>query len=156
MPRPSIARRIPWLIAVTVLAASGCAHRPVTSSEARRWTQAQQLVLVTSADWNTDHGTLRRFERDGAGWRIVGDAQPVTIGRAGSAWGLGLNDARDDGPVKREGDGRSPAVAKKLAGSPALFAILASRRRSGRSPTRAGSLRSRLSTWQVRWMVSSI
>ena len=109
MPPPSIAKRIPWLVAVTVLAASGCAHRPVTSSEADRWTQAQQLVLVTSADWNTDHGTLRRFERDGAGWRAIGDAQPVTIGRAGSAWGLGLNDARDDGPVKREGDGRSPA-----------------------------------------------
>ena len=94
MPRPSIARRIPWLIAVTVLAASGCAHRPVASSEATRWTQAQQMVLVTSADWNADHGTLRRFERDGAGWRSVGDAQPVTIGRTGSAWGLGLNDAR--------------------------------------------------------------
>ena len=67
------------------------------------------MVLVTTADWNTNHGTLRRFERDAAGWRAVGDAQPVTIGRAGSAWGLGLNDARSDGPVKREGDGRSPA-----------------------------------------------
>src|SRR6476619_2326232 len=109
MPRTAIARRIPWLLALTVLAASGCAHRPQASSEAARWTQAQQMVLVTSADWNANHGSLRRFERDGAGWRAVGEAQPVTIGHAGSAWGLGLHNARDDGPVKREGDGRSPA-----------------------------------------------
>ena len=38
----------------------------------------------------------------------VGEPTPVTIGRAGSAWGLGLHPAQR-GPQKREGDGRAPA-----------------------------------------------
>ena len=46
------------------------------------------------------------------GWRKVGTAAPVMIGRAGAAWGLGLHDAQpgtQPGPTKREGDGRAPA-----------------------------------------------
>jgi L,D-peptidoglycan transpeptidase YkuD (ErfK/YbiS/YcfS/YnhG family) len=73
---------------------------------------ARQLVLVTTADWDANQGTLRRFERASAAavWREVG-AFDVSIGRAGSAWGAGLLAADDigDGPRKREGDGRSPA-----------------------------------------------
>ena len=86
---------------------AGCAHAP--SREATRWTHAGQLVLVTIDGWDDTHGTLRRYARAGGGWRAVGDAQPVVIGRAGAAWGLGLNDRPDAGPQKREGDGRSPA-----------------------------------------------
>jgi L,D-peptidoglycan transpeptidase YkuD (ErfK/YbiS/YcfS/YnhG family) len=33
----------------------------------------------------------------------------VTIGRSGAGWGLGLNATRSEGPVKHEGDSRSPA-----------------------------------------------
>ena len=73
------------------------------------WHNARQLVVVTTADWNVDHGTLRRFERDGGTWHAVGEPQPVLIGRSGSAWGIGLHPPPSDGPVKREGDGRSPA-----------------------------------------------
>lgn len=73
---------------------------------------AQQLVLVTTAGWDADRGTLRRYERfgDPAVWREVA-AFEVSIGRKGSAWGSGLHDAGDEGegPRKREGDGRSPA-----------------------------------------------
>ncbi|HVR82106.1 MAG TPA: hypothetical protein VHF02_08490 [Luteimonas sp.] len=75
-----------------------------------RWQHARQLVLVTIADWNADHGTLRSYSRsDGGEWHSAGPATAVVIGRAGSAWGIGLHDPRSDGPVKREGDGRSPA-----------------------------------------------
>jgi L,D-peptidoglycan transpeptidase YkuD (ErfK/YbiS/YcfS/YnhG family) len=70
---------------------------------------AGQVVLVTSPDWNTPTGTLRTFERTEAGWREVGQARPVTIGRAGSAWGIGLHIPQTVGPRKQEGDGRSPA-----------------------------------------------
>jgi len=73
------------------------------------WQDARQMIVVTTADWNADHGTLRSYERDGDGWREVRAATPVTVGKAGAAWGLGLNAAPGDGPRKREGDNRSPA-----------------------------------------------
>lgn len=73
---------------------------------------ARQLVLVTTAGWDADQGTLRRYERpdDATAWHEVA-AFEVGIGRHGSAWGTGLHAAadQDDGPRKREGDGRSPA-----------------------------------------------
>ncbi|MGH9160095.1 MAG: L,D-transpeptidase family protein [Vicinamibacteraceae bacterium] len=72
------------------------------------WNDARQLVLVTTADWDADHGVMRTFIRTKSGWRPAAAAVPVTIGRSGSAWGLGLHPKRP-GPVKREGDGRSPA-----------------------------------------------
>jgi L,D-peptidoglycan transpeptidase YkuD (ErfK/YbiS/YcfS/YnhG family) len=73
------------------------------------WHASRQLVLVTTANWNVDHGTLRTFERVGDGWREVQAAVPVTIGKNGAGWGLGLNVPQSSGPVKREGDNRSPA-----------------------------------------------
>jgi len=67
------------------------------------------MVLVITPDWNTDHGVLRAFERSGHGWKPVIDAQDVTVGHAGSAWGIGLNAPQADGPQKKEGDGRAAA-----------------------------------------------
>jgi L,D-peptidoglycan transpeptidase YkuD (ErfK/YbiS/YcfS/YnhG family) len=87
-----------------------CAHRTTPASgEATRWSNATQLILVTTPDWNAPAGTLRAFERAGGQWKQIGNTTPVTIGRTGAAWGLGLNDVPADGPRKREGDGRSPA-----------------------------------------------
>jgi len=101
-------RRIAALLLALPLAA--CAHRTaLPSADAEHWAKAQQLVLVTSADWDATGGELRRFERESDGWKQVGDAVPVTLGRNGSGWGLGLNPQRGDGPVKREGDGKAPA-----------------------------------------------
>ena len=100
-------RRIALLAALCVLAA--CAHRQAMSPSQMPWHSARQLVVVTTADWNVDHGTLARFERDGATWHVVGTPQPVLIGRSGSAWGIGLHPQPSNGPMKREGDGRSPA-----------------------------------------------
>lgn len=70
-----------------------------------------QLILVIAPDWDSDHGRLQAFERDGSGtgWAAHGDAFAVVLGRAGSAWGIGLHPAMSGGPIKREGDGRSPA-----------------------------------------------
>ena len=74
------------------------------------WDNAKQLVLVITPDWDTDAGTLQRFERDAAGqWQAVTTATDVAIGRKGSAWGIGLHETQKDGPQKQEGDGRSPA-----------------------------------------------
>ena len=93
-------------LALSVLA--GCAHRGDATGEAARWQQSRQLVLVTTPDWNSNHGTLRTYERIAGEWRQVDAAAPVRIGRAGAAWGLGLHPAQP-GMQKREGDGRAPA-----------------------------------------------
>ncbi|AKC88344.1 L,D-transpeptidase family protein [Pseudoxanthomonas suwonensis] len=73
---------------------------------------ARQLVVVTTAGWDEHQGRLHRLERAGetAVWREV-DAFDVSLGRNGSAWGVGLHPQTDQGqgPRKREGDGRSPA-----------------------------------------------
>ena len=100
-------RRVAALLLTTLLAA--CAHAPPASTTSTAWSNAGQLVLVTTADWDATTGELRRFERDGSGWREVGEAAQISVGRTGTAWGIGLNEARSDGPVKREGDGKAPA-----------------------------------------------
>lgn len=104
-------RALGWLLAAASLAAlAGCMHPGMTTaSGSTSWRDARQLVLVTVPDWDADHGTLRAYERGTSGWRSVGEPSPVVIGRAGAGWGLGLHAAQIDGPVKREGDGRSPA-----------------------------------------------
>jgi L,D-peptidoglycan transpeptidase YkuD (ErfK/YbiS/YcfS/YnhG family) len=87
-------------LSTSVPAASSAADLP--------WSDARQLVLVTTSDWNADHGVLQTFAMSEGGWQPAADAIPVTIGREGSAWGIGLHPAQP-GPQKREGDGRSPA-----------------------------------------------
>ena len=72
------------------------------------WSTAQQMILVITPDWNSQHAVLQTFERTGLGWRSTRAGTPVVIGKSGSAWGLGLHPAQH-GPSKREGDGRSPA-----------------------------------------------
>ena len=77
---------------------------------------ARQLILVTADGWDTTTGTLRRYVRSAAGrpWVAEGDALPVVLGRTGMAWGVGQGGAPAGAPVKREGDGRSPAGAYAL------------------------------------------
>src|SRR5690606_38173155 len=100
-------RSVAALLLTTMLAA--CAHAPAATTAAAAWSDSRQMVLVTTVDWNATTGELRRFERDGAHWREVGEAAPISVGRTGTAWGIGLHPARADGPVKREGDGKAPA-----------------------------------------------
>jgi L,D-peptidoglycan transpeptidase YkuD (ErfK/YbiS/YcfS/YnhG family) len=103
-----MAFRFTAFVFVLIALLAGCAHAP--THESTRWAHASQLVLVTIDGWDATHGTLRRYERvAGRTWQPVGSTQPVVIGRTGAAWGLGLNDPVVSGPIKREGDGRSPA-----------------------------------------------
>jgi L,D-peptidoglycan transpeptidase YkuD (ErfK/YbiS/YcfS/YnhG family) len=111
------------VLALATLGATACAHAPaphapvvhagaVADADAMRWSQSRQMVVVTTPDWDATKGELHRFERneDGA-WQAAGATLPVVIGRTGAAWGTGLHEvpADDGGPVKHEGDGRSPA-----------------------------------------------
>jgi len=72
-----------------------------------------QLVTVVTDDWNQFRAKLRRYERlPGQGWKPVGAPTDVVLGREGYGWGRGLHGGGAPGragPIKREGDGRSPA-----------------------------------------------
>ena len=97
-------------IALAAIALVGCAGLRTALSTDAAWHDATQMVVVTTAGWDANTGMLRMLTRDGRGtWEQAGDAAPVTIGRSGSGWGLGLHPAQQGGPAKREGDGRSPA-----------------------------------------------
>ncbi len=77
---------------------------------------SRQLVVVTTPTWEATAGTLRRYERNGTGWRSVGEAVDVVVGRSGLGWGRGLHGPPPEGePVKEEGDGRAPAGAFRLS-----------------------------------------
>jgi len=69
----------------------------------------RQLVVVTTADWNAVDGTMRQYENEGGGWKKVGADVPVVVGRTGMAWGKGERAVSAPGPIKKEGDGKSPA-----------------------------------------------
>jgi len=97
------------IVGLALVVLAGCASSPDRPGDAAAWKDARQLVLVVTDDWNTDHGRLRAYERHGDAWQPEADAAPVTVGRAGAAWGVGLHAPRSDGPVKHEGDGRSAA-----------------------------------------------
>jgi D-alanyl-D-alanine dipeptidase len=72
-----------------------------------------QLVTAITADWDAVGAELRLWTRDGAGWKQIGDAWRGVVGRSGTSWGSGLHGrgapAGRAGPIKREGDGKSPA-----------------------------------------------
>ena len=89
---------------------SGVARYPVAS--------ASQLVVVTAPGWDSTEGQMQRFERDGVAWRRVGSAEAIRLGRSGLDWGYGRHAMpQPAGPVKREGDGRSPAGVFDLPGA---------------------------------------
>jgi L,D-peptidoglycan transpeptidase YkuD (ErfK/YbiS/YcfS/YnhG family) len=79
------------------------------------WSDARQLVLVVTPEADATAGQLRAFERErgDAPWTPVGEAFPITVGRSGLAWGLGLHPPQP-GLAKREGDGRAPAGAFRI------------------------------------------
>lgn len=96
-----------------LLALAGCHAVQLRSTAVTApWSGSRQMVLVIVDDWNADHGVLRRFARaaDGA-WQAMAPPQTVAIGKAGAAWGVGLDVApvAAGDPIKREGDHRSPA-----------------------------------------------
>ncbi|MGD9970580.1 MAG: L,D-transpeptidase [Sulfuricurvum sp.] len=63
---------------------------------------SEQLVVVLGDDVNVSQGILQRYERK-AEWEKTGLPVPVILGRSGMGFEQGAL------PLKREGDGRSPA-----------------------------------------------
>lgn len=104
-----------WVgLVAAVLAMAACAGQPVRpATEAAAWQDARQMLLVTTADWDASDGRLQRYQRSAADapWQPVGTPVTVTVGRTGTAWGVGLHPEQTGGPRKREGDGKAPAGA---------------------------------------------
>ena len=117
---PRGARRIAALIAVTALAVclgpSAAATTAAVTQTPPSLARATQLLVVTTATWDTTGGTLRRYWRDPTGaWRAAGARVPVVVGRAGLAWGVDVAPDAAGEPMKREGDGKAPAGVFPLA-----------------------------------------
>ena len=110
-----------WIPLLIALAWAGCDKDPPPTIASKRAAEAAapitaektQLVTVVSNHWNEFQATLRRYEREPGGrWKPVGKPIKVVLGREGYGWGRGLHGSGAQGrpgPIKREGDGRSPA-----------------------------------------------
>lgn len=74
----------------------------------------KQLVTAVTDSWTSTTATLQLWQRVGTQWQPVGTSWPAVIGKTGSAWGIGMHGAGvpgREGPMKKEGDGKSPAGA---------------------------------------------
>ncbi|KRB01767.1 hypothetical protein ASD91_26465 [Pseudomonas sp. Root68] len=76
---------------------------------------SDQLIVVTSKSWDDIQGTAQRYERHGQTFRKFEAPFAVVLGKNGMGWGKGLLDIEQpEGPVKQEGDGKTPAGMFKL------------------------------------------
>ena len=76
------------------------------------------MVLVVTPSWDDVTGTIQTFERENrtSEWHPVYGPSEISLGSKGLAWGTGIHGgALTPGPVKREGDLKSPAGAFRLA-----------------------------------------
>jgi L,D-peptidoglycan transpeptidase YkuD (ErfK/YbiS/YcfS/YnhG family) len=102
---------------LTITGASRSAsHEPTPAPPVLIGYSHRQLLLVRAPSWSSSQGLLVRYEREETrqDWVQVGKQIAVNLGRHGLAWGRGLHPAPTNGPIKREGDGRSPAGAFSL------------------------------------------
>jgi L,D-peptidoglycan transpeptidase YkuD (ErfK/YbiS/YcfS/YnhG family) len=106
------------LLALLLGNASVVAAPDETSASAKPLASSTQMLLVVTKDWGAVPGMLRRFARADthSAWAKVGADIPIVVGRGGLGWGRGISPfAPVPGPVKREGDGKSPAGVFRLS-----------------------------------------
>ena len=77
---------------------------------------SRQLVVVVAPSWDGYEGKLQLFERKNLAdsWHAVGSDWPIYLGRNGMGWSYQLSNSPISGPVKKEGDGKSPAGVFQL------------------------------------------
>jgi D-alanyl-D-alanine dipeptidase len=80
------------------------------SAMAQGLDDSEQLIVVTSQNWDDIQGTAQRYERHGQGFEKFEAPFAVVLGKNGMGWGKGIIDIEPgSGPVKQEGDGKAPA-----------------------------------------------
>lgn len=74
-----------------------------------------QLIVVTSEDWNAIQASLQRYERqsENESWVLIGEQISVVLGKAGLAWGIGLQPFPID-RAHRHSPGWSASVSKHV------------------------------------------
>jgi len=108
-------RSMLWILLVLIVALIMVvmfilSDKPVTEN-------SRQMIVVTTPSWTASKGMMQRYERCDAevNWASVGSEAPIILGRNGLGWGRGLHRIPEDSnPVKKEGDGKSPAGVFRL------------------------------------------
>jgi len=77
---------------------------------------SKQLIVVTTPSWDASRGQLQPFARDNihSPWHAVASPWDVVVGKTGLAWAADLRSYPLSGPIKKEGDNKSPAGAFSL------------------------------------------
>lgn len=85
--------------------------KPSSPQIATMTDKAKHVVTAVVDDWNATSATMRLWERSNRGWTPLGSSWPAVVGRTGTAWGIGVHGETPprEGPIKKEGDGKSPA-----------------------------------------------
>jgi D-alanyl-D-alanine dipeptidase len=107
------AKQISGCILLFASTAIGIAQVPSTTL----LSSSTQVIVVTTADWSAVQGRLQRYERAHSGdpWNPVGSPVAIVVGKKGMGWGVGIHTTDNPAerslqdPVKKEGDGKSPA-----------------------------------------------
>jgi D-alanyl-D-alanine dipeptidase len=89
-----------------------------TNARPRPLSDSRQLIVVTTAAWDSAAGVVHTYERESTStpWKLVNGPLAMILAEKGLAWGTGIHGgALGDGPIKREGDRRSPAGAFTLS-----------------------------------------
>ncbi|HYF97852.1 MAG TPA: L,D-transpeptidase family protein [Coxiellaceae bacterium] len=78
--------------------------------------EAQQLVVITTDDWQAINGQMQLYERNPTTlrWQAVGPKTPIVVGRGGMGWGIEIQGYGYPGPIKVEKDYRTPAGVYKV------------------------------------------
>ena len=90
------------------------------SADGDAFGSSTQLIVVTTPDWDAVDGRMQRYQRSSSrgSWEPVGDSFAIVVGKHGLGWGAGVVAAGEGravaGPVKKEGDGKSPAGVFQL------------------------------------------
>ena len=71
----------------------------------------KQIILLTAETIDTSFAMFQRYEKNEQNeWTKIGEAVHTCFGRKGLARGIGLHPENSlNGPVKKEGDGKSPS-----------------------------------------------
>jgi L,D-peptidoglycan transpeptidase YkuD (ErfK/YbiS/YcfS/YnhG family) len=86
-----------------------------TSIDTTNINLAQQLIVVTTAGWDSVKGQMWYFDKNQDGrWLIVKKNQPVVVGKSGLAWADVSYKNLGKSPLKKEGDNNVPAGIFKL------------------------------------------